>query len=212
MTEHNSYSCTCSNFGLPNFSTDLFEDFSTSFSSSNSYSVLDNSLPTKTSTPKKKFKSKVPSKFKQPPINCKQSKQVPLLDWHWEPTHSYRNRILVIPWHIKWLNLSIWLYTISCGPWYRCSRWGHFYPSPGQHDFLWTAPASDEVWSDMGKAGDHRFMSTLNFSLLLTWRGWPREPIDIKNWNHTIQIKRKCLDSRWFQSSKTRLDRWNTFF
>ena len=55
MTEHHSYSWTYLNCGLPNLSTDLFEDFSTSFSSSKRNCVLDNYLPPKTSTHIKKF-------------------------------------------------------------------------------------------------------------------------------------------------------------
>ena len=55
MTEHASYSWNCLKCGLPNFSTTLFDDFSTSYCSSNSFSVLEaSSLSPKTSTPVKK--------------------------------------------------------------------------------------------------------------------------------------------------------------
>ena len=58
MAEHTSYSWTCLKCGLPNFGTTLFDDFSASYCSSNSFSVLEaSSLSPKTSTPSKKEKN-----------------------------------------------------------------------------------------------------------------------------------------------------------
>ena len=53
IAEHKSYAWSCLKCGLPNFSTTLFVDFSISDYSSNSYGVLDSSVPPKTSIPKK---------------------------------------------------------------------------------------------------------------------------------------------------------------
>ena len=52
MAEHASYSWHCLKCGLPNFSTAIYDDFSLSSDccSVNNFSVLDNSLPPRTST------------------------------------------------------------------------------------------------------------------------------------------------------------------
>ena len=64
MTEHASYSWNCLKCGLPNFSTTIFDDLSTSYCSSNSFSVLEGSfLSPKTSTPFKKKKKIWETKF-----------------------------------------------------------------------------------------------------------------------------------------------------
>ena len=54
MVEHSSYSWNCLKCDLPNFSTNLFDDFSISHCSSNSFSILEaSSLSPKISTPVK---------------------------------------------------------------------------------------------------------------------------------------------------------------
>ena len=70
MAEHASYSWSCLNCGLPNFSTAIYDDFSISDCSTNNFSVLDSSLPPRTSTPiKKKIFSKNSNKLKVININ-----------------------------------------------------------------------------------------------------------------------------------------------
>ena len=70
MAEHSSYSWNCLKCGLPNFSRAIYEDFSTSDCSTNNFSVLDSSLPPRTSTPiKKKTFQKNSNKLKILNIN-----------------------------------------------------------------------------------------------------------------------------------------------
>ena len=71
MAEHASYSWHCLKCGLPNFSTAIFDDFSLSSDccSVNNFSVLDNSLPPRTSTPIKKKTFKNPNRLKIININ-----------------------------------------------------------------------------------------------------------------------------------------------
>ena len=70
MAEHASYSWSCLNCGLLNFSTAIYDDFSISDCSTNNFSVLDSSLPPRTSTPiKKKTFSKNSNKLKVININ-----------------------------------------------------------------------------------------------------------------------------------------------
>ena len=71
MAEHSSYSWNCLRCGLLNFSTSFFDDFSTSYCSSNSFNVLEaSSLSPKTSTPlKKKNTVKRKKKFKKINLN-----------------------------------------------------------------------------------------------------------------------------------------------
>ena len=71
MAEHASYSWHCLKCGLPNFSTAIYDDFSLSSDccSVNNFSVLDNSLPPRTSTPIKKKTFKNPNRLKIIDIN-----------------------------------------------------------------------------------------------------------------------------------------------
>ena len=70
MAEHSSYSWNCLKCGLPNFSTAIYEDFLTSDCSMNNFSVLDSSVPPRTSTPiKKKTFQKNSNKLKILNIN-----------------------------------------------------------------------------------------------------------------------------------------------
>ena len=53
--DHDSYSWSCLNCGLPNFNTTFFDISETSFELSNSFTALDTSQPPLTSTPAKKL-------------------------------------------------------------------------------------------------------------------------------------------------------------
>ena len=68
MGDHESYSWSCLNCGLPNFCTSLFENSISFMESSNSFSVLDDSLTPTTSTPAKLSKhfakKRIPRKLK----------------------------------------------------------------------------------------------------------------------------------------------------